>query len=215
MSEAVVIEAINVTPSVLWVFVAFIAFWMLRRAIQTKLGQVKNVKASGVEFSFAEHLLDEAASKVDTGQAPSAADRRSVISRLEHAVDSLAGGRILWVDDNPDWNRPLIDLFRQAKMTVDIEQSTASAMTLARSRPYDLVITDMRRDNEHPADRAGITLVHELRGYGVQAPVVIFATAFDPRLGVDPAIFAYTNTADELVHLVIDIMERVKFGAVF
>jgi hypothetical protein len=30
---------------------------------------------------------------------------------------------------------------------------------------------------------------------------------------VNPAIFAYTNVADELIHYVIDIMERVKFGA--
>jgi CheY-like chemotaxis protein len=214
MPETVLIEAVKTVPGILWVVFALIAFVALRRGILVKLGQVSNVKASGVEFTFAD-LLDQAAAKANTEQVPSAADRRSAVSRLEHAFDLLSDGRILWVDDNPEGNRPLIDLFRQLKMTVDIARSTSEAMSLARRRPYDLVITDMRRDTEQPAADAGMTLVNKLREYGVPAPIIVFAAGFDPSLGVHPAIFAYTNAADELVHFVIDIMERVKFGTLF
>jgi CheY-like chemotaxis protein len=212
MSETVLIEAIKTVPGILWVIFAVIAFIALRGTILAKLGQAATFKASGVEFTFAERLLDEAAAKAETGPPPSAADRRAAVSRLEHAVDILNGGRILWVDDNPDWNRPLIDLFRQLKMTVDIARSTSEALPLARSRPYDLVITDMRRDTEQPAATAGITLIDKLRDYGVQAPIIVFAAGFDPNLGVHPAIFAYTVGADGLIHYVIDIMERIRFG---
>jgi CheY-like chemotaxis protein len=211
------IEAVRTVPGILWVVFALIAFTALRGPIAAKLGQVSNVKAPGVEFTFdaAERLLDEAAARADAEHVPSAADRRSAVSRLEHAFDLLRHGRLLWVDDNPDWNRPLIDLFRQLGMTVDIARSTSEALPLARSRAYDLVITDMRRDTEQPSSDAGITLINQLREYGISAPVIVFAARFDPNLGVHPAIFAYTNAADELVHFVIDIMERVRFGALF
>jgi CheY-like chemotaxis protein len=212
MSEAFLVEAVRTMPGILWVVFALITFMALRRSIVAKLGQVSNVKTRGVEFTFAERLLDEAAAKVNAEQAPSPADRRSAVSRLEHASDLLRGGRILWVDDNPDWNRPLIDLFRQLGMTVDIARSTPEAMPLARSRAYDLVITDMRRDTEQPSDDAGITLINQLREYGIPAPVIVFAAGFNPNLGVHPAIFAYTNATDGLIHFVIDIMERVRFG---
>jgi CheY-like chemotaxis protein len=215
VSDTVLIEAVRTVPGILWAVFALIAFIALRGAIAAKLGQVSNVKAPGVEFTFAERLLDEAAAKADTEHAPSAADRRSAVSRLEHAFELLRDGRILWVDDNPDWNRPLVDLFRQLRMTVDIARSTSEALPLARSRAYDLVITDMRRDTEQPSANAGITIINQLHDHGVPAPVIVFAAHFDPSLGVHPAIFAYTNTADELVHFVIDIMERVRFGALF
>lgn len=215
MSETVLIEVIKTVPGILWGVFALIAFIALRGTILGKLKQVSNLKASGVELTFAKHLLDEAAARTDTGQAPSAAARRAAVSRLEHALDLLKDGRILWVDDNPDWNRPLIGLFRRLKMTVDTARSTSEALPLARTRAYDLVITDMRRDTEEPSSAAGITLINKLHEYGVQAPIVVFAASFDPSLGVHPAIFAYTNATDELIHFVIDIMERLKFGTLF
>ncbi|OLE21957.1 MAG: hypothetical protein AUG44_26040 [Actinobacteria bacterium 13_1_20CM_3_71_11] len=213
MSETLLIETVKIAPGILWAIFALIAFVALRKTILTKLGEARNIKAAGVELTFATRLLDEVAAKADAGKAPSAADRRAAVSRLEHAVDILNGGRILWADDNPTWNQPLIDLFRQFKMTVDVARSTPEALPLARSRGYDLIITDMRRDTEQPSSNAGITLINQLREYGVHLPIIVFAASFDPTLGVHPAIFAYTNAADELIHYVIDVMERVKFGA--
>lgn len=52
-----------------------------------------------------------------------------------------------------------------------------------------------------------------MREYGVHVPIIVFAAGFDSTLGVHPAIFAYTNAADELIRYVVDILEPVKFGA--
>ena len=72
----------------------------------------------------------------------------------------------------------------------------------------------MRRDNEQPADTAGLTLIEGLERSGSRLPVLVFSAGFNPRLGVHPAVFAYTNDASEAVNYVIDVMERVKFGSV-
>src|SRR5437016_2603166 len=132
MSETLLIETIKIVPGILWAIFALIAFIALRKTILAKLGEARNIKAAGVELTFAERLLDEVAAKAEAGQAPSPADRRAAVSRLEHAVDVLKDGRILWVDDNPNWNQPLIDLFRQFKMAVDVARSTPDALPFAR-----------------------------------------------------------------------------------
>jgi CheY-like chemotaxis protein len=213
MSDVILVELIKALPGLLWALVALVAFLVLRRTLVEKLVQVRNVKTAGVELTFAEQLLDEAAANAQPHTAPTATKRRATVSRLEHAVDVLKDGRILWVNDNPDGVRPLVDLFRRLNMTVETARSTDEALPLTRTRPYDIINTDMRRDTEEPAATAGLTLIEAVRQQGVHLPVIVLAAAFDPTLGVHPGIFAYTNRSDELVHLVIDVMERVRFGA--
>lgn len=96
-------------------------------------------------------------------------------------------------------------------MSVDIAVSTSEALDLLRRRGHDLIITDMRRGAD---DRAGLKLLDEISGVASATPVVLFAAAFDPTDGVDPRLFAWTTDVDEVVHLVIDVMERRRFGGV-
>jgi len=133
-------------------------------------------------------------------------------SRLEHALDSLRHGRILWVDDHPEWNRDLIRLFERHEMVVHAVRSTEEALARDRVGVYDLVITDMWRDTEHPSCAAGRTLMDALSRRRGRPPILIYAAGFDPKLGMHPAAFGYAKHANELVHLVIDVMERAKFG---
>jgi CheY-like chemotaxis protein len=131
---------------------------------------------------------------------------------LEHAADILQDGRILWVDDHPELNLPIIRLLEQVGMTVDTARSTAEGLSLLRRRAYDIVITDMERDNEDSAEAAGVVLLDEL-GREVTLPIIVYAARFDPTRGVHRRIFAYTNRADDVVQYVIDLMERIKFRA--
>jgi CheY-like chemotaxis protein len=214
MSETVTIEAIKTFPAILWVAFAVLVFLALRPAILPQIRRLSSVKTPVFEASFAEKLLDEATTNADMGPPPSASERRAAVSRLEHAAEILADGRILWVDDNPHWNSALASLFRQLKMVVDTPRSTEEALALLRRRSYDLIITDMRRETEQPSLSAGVTLLDALARQGVRLPVIVFSAGFDPTQGVHPRIFAYTNRGDDLVHYVIDLMERAKFGAI-
>lgn len=135
-----------------------------------------------------------------------------VVSRLEHALDCLRDGRILWVDDHPEWNLNLIRLFTRHEMVVHIARSTDEALVQAWAGAYDLVITDMWRDTEHPSATAGLTLMDALNRLPHRPSVLIYAAQFDPMLGLHRAAFGYARHANELVHLVIDVMERRAFG---
>jgi CheY-like chemotaxis protein len=143
---------------------------------------------------------------------PSASERRGTVSRLEHAAEYLHDRRILWVDDHPELNASLVTLFRKAGMTVDTVRSTQEAIEVLRRQPFDLIISDMRRDTEEPAATAAYTLVETLADKGIRVPVILFTGHLDTRPGLPPGLFAHTSGGDNLVQYVIDVMERIQFG---
>lgn len=220
ISETMTLEIIRAAPAALWVLFALFVFLALRSVIRDRLTHLSTVRTGTVEMSFAEPLL-EAARVQDGGgvstdepgaPAPSASESRAAVSRLEHAAEYLAEGRILWVDDHPEWNSSLATLFRKAGMTVDSPRSTTEAMQLLTKRSYDLIITDMTRHTEEPAPGAAYTLLDSLVEHGARTPVILFSSSFDSTRGVPFGLFAYTSSGDNLVQYVIDVMERVKFG---
>jgi CheY-like chemotaxis protein len=216
VSEALWGKLIEVIPPLLWVLFALIVFFVLRRPFLEKmLPRMASIGALGVEITFTEveRLLNKAAEITDEGaeSRPTVTRmaRKAVLRRLEHAANYLKDGRILWVDDLPNNNRYLTEVFRELGMRVDQATSTEEALTLLDRASYDLVISDVHRGAD---GQAGMKMLRKLRDRGVDLPVLIHAASFDPRLGVDPMIFGHTPLYDELVHYVIDVMERVRMG---
>ncbi|WP_436763555.1 response regulator [Streptosporangium sp. V21-05] len=216
MSEALWGKLIGIVPSLLWILFALVVFLVLRRPfLETVLPRVTTIGAMGFEVTLTrvEILLDKAAESTsgDAGAspAPTRTTRKAVLRRLEHAADYLKDGRILWVDDIPSNNRYLTEMFQELGMKVDQVTSTSEALVFLDRASYDLVISDVRRDHD---GRAGMRMLQDFRDRGVGLPVLIHAATFDPRLGVDPMIFGYTPRYDELIHYVIDLMERVRLS---
>ncbi|MDN3266298.1 response regulator [Streptomyces sp. MA15] len=208
MSEALWIKVIGTLPAVLWVAFAATVYLTLRATlIQRMVPRLTAVRALGVEVELAAELLDRAQEESRTPVLPTA--KRAALGRLEHAAEVLQGGKVLWVDDQPEGNHALVELFRKTGMEVDLALSTEEAVPLLRRRPYDVLISDMTRDGDQ---RAGIEMLRELDQYRVDTPVLIYTGHFDPERGVDRRIFAATTVPVELVHYVIDLMERARLG---
>ncbi|MEV4159147.1 response regulator [Nonomuraea dietziae] len=215
MSEALWGKLIDMAPAALWVVFAFVVYSGLRKPLREAIPRMTRIGALGVvevELTETERLLTKAVESSDqdeTGPLVSRADRQAVIRRLDHAAVYLKGGRILWVDDLPEGNSHLIALFRQLGMVVDEVTSTDDALVHIDRNGYDLVISDIHRETD---GQAGIKMLHAFRARGISLPVIIHAARFNPTLGVDPMIFGGTNRVDDVVHYVIDVMERVRLG---
>nr|WP_225311420.1 response regulator [Microbispora cellulosiformans] len=215
MPEALWSKLIDMVPAILWVSFAFVVYLSLREPLKEAIPRMTRIGALGVvevEFTEVERLLTKAVESSDqeeTGPLISRADRRAVIRRLDHAAVYLKGGRILWVDDLPEGNSYLTALFRQLGMVVDEVTSTDRALGRLDQHTYDLVISDLHRGAD---SQAGIEMLRAFRSRGISLPVIIHAARFDPTLGVDPMIFGGTNRVDDVVHYVIDVMERVRLG---
>lgn len=137
----------------------------------------------GVTMEFAAAKLNEAVAKsdVDTSGAIGAAAKQSVLNRLRSHSERLERARILWVDDHPENNDALVELLRRFGATVDLPRSNAEALSLLRNSRYDVIISDVARDDEGPhSDLMGVELAREVFE-GWRQQIILFHRAVRPR----------------------------------
>lgn len=127
-------------------------------------------------------------------------------TRLAAAADLLQGGAILWVDDHPHWNEPLVRLFRTAGMRVVTVKSTDEALRYLDSDGCDLVITDLHRENDPGDQVAGMALLDRMVARGIPTPAVVFSDNPQVRAMTHPRAAGATNNPEELVNLVVDLV---------
>ncbi|WP_432195957.1 response regulator [Streptomyces sp. bgisy027] len=199
---------LDFVESLVWPAVVLLSLLLYRRDISDAIRRLKSLATPAGNAEFAEAagaLLDEAAAMTKT--VVSAGSKRGVLRRLEHAADVLKGGRLLWVDDHPEGNASLIQLFRAAGMEVDTALSTAEALSRLRMRSYDVILSDIGRQQD---PSAGISMLRDLDDLGIDTPVVLYTLGFDYQRGFPRRAFAVTEAPDEVVHYVIDLIERAR-----
>lgn len=210
----------------LWVVLAFAVFVTFRSAVNsrmpflTKLG----LTPSGVSMEFAERKLDEATRQTDDDVRRSVgqATKQTVLSRVERNADLLGRSRVLWVDDHPENNTAIIELLRYFGSVVETPRSNLDALALLSTTRFDVVISDVARDNEGPNSQLkGVELAQHVFEHSGQK-TILFTARFDPttlpdvgeaeRLAlarlVSQVVFGRTNRFDEALHLILDVLER-------
>lgn len=199
---------LDIVPSILWVILVAIVFIMLRRTIERNvLPRLTGVKGPGFALSFeaVANQLDEAIA--DRNVKVSQGDRRGALGRAERHPNLLQGTRILWVDDHPGDNRGERKLLHSLGVMIDLADHTDEALAGLARAEYDLVITDMRRGNDV---QAGKTLIQRMRDSNLYRWTIVYLRDFDPDKETSAWVFGITNRPDQLLHYVMDIMERER-----
>ena len=213
--------------SIMWVLLAFVVVLILRPAILKRIPYLSKLAmgSSGLSMEFAGTKLDEAmASSPQTSAAPQFGEvaRRGILDRIERNADLLHGARLLWVDDHPGNNTSIAELLQSFGTRVDTPKDNVSALALLDGASYDVIVTDVARDNEgQGSNLKGLHLAENVfNNFGQQ--VVLFTARFDPatfpgatvdeRLHmcevVSRTVFGRTNRYDEVLHLILDTLER-------
>lgn len=132
-----------------------------------------------------------------------------VLERARRCRKVMNKKRVLWIDDNPSNN--LIEIRMLQSFGIRIVQVTNSnaADAALEATPgwdtFDLVLSDIERGEE---EDAGIKFLGSYKSSGGLLPVIFYIHALEPKLGVPAGAFGITNRPDELLHLVIDALER-------
>lgn len=100
--------------------------------------------------------------------------RKPAAAQIRPLLRALSSGRLLWVDDAPANNRLEVQALREMGIDIDIAVSNAEAAAYARSRSYDLVISDIGRSSPLEDDRAGLMLPSVLGAAGNEAAVIYY-----------------------------------------
>jgi CheY-like chemotaxis protein len=129
----------------------------------------------------------------------------SALRRARLVAAAIEGARILWIDDNPENNQWECATLRQLGAHVTAVDSTETAIGCLRSDSYDLILSDVSRSG---SSREGIEVIPRLRALRPATAVVFYVGRLDASDGVPLGAFRITNRPDELLHLVMDALER-------
>jgi CheY-like chemotaxis protein len=153
-----------------------------------------------------EAAMDEEGAAPDAqllGEAEVVFGLSSSLRRARFADIVLDGARILWVDDRPENNAWERSLLRAFKADVDTVETTRSALMALQSKPFDLVISDIAREDDTRAGLRALPLIRAEVGTGLVVFYVGRVSGAPP-----PGAFGITNDPNELLHLVLDALER-------
>ena len=127
------------------------------------------------------------------------------LRRAAQARRALPGARILWIDDDPRLNEPEIATLEGLGVEVTTASGTKEAVRILEKDAFDLIISDIER----PEGRAaGLEGLRELRTRAPDTPVVFYVGQVDRSRGVPKGAAGIADSADELFHLIVDVMER-------
>lgn len=138
------------------------------------------------------------------GALQAARSGSSGLRRAEQVGSVLRGARVLWVDDRPENNAWEREMLRVLGVVIVAVESTRSALDSLKGESFDLVISDIRRDNENGIDGA-----NEIRAAVPMLPIVFYILDLTRSQIPEPAS-GITNEPNELLHLVLDRLERTR-----
>ncbi|NOT27712.1 MAG: hypothetical protein HOP16_16620 [Acidobacteria bacterium] len=147
------------------------------------------------------HVVDEGLLK----EAEAIFGLSSALRRARMVAPVLQGARILWVDDHPEnntWERSLLKTFNAETTTVE---TTRSALACLESERFDIVLSDGRREN---VPDEGLRALPSIEKASAEASVIFYVGAL--RSGRPAGAFGITNEPNELLHLILDALERKR-----
>lgn len=136
---------------------------------------------------------------------PALAGLPSVERRLSVVAPFIRGRRVLWVDDRPSLTFYERLALTQMGLAVDVASTTRQGLTAALQLKPDVILSDMERDGQQDA---GIEFLNALRVNGVTVPVVFYISRLDLQKGTPGGAFGITSNPAEMLHLVLDVIER-------
>ena len=130
-----------------------------------------------------------------------------VMDRASRHLGLLQKAKILWVDDQPENNFNEIKMLHQLRSDVETARSTEEALEMLEKQTFDIVLSDLKRGDDAAA---GLAMLDRLKTTRPTLPVIFYVGTFEPARGVPPHAFGLTNRPDEMLHLILDILERHK-----
>jgi len=213
-TERVALELIKNLPAILWFIVSCIIIILLYGPIRHELlPNITGFKALGVEFSFVKSSINTAIELAEKSPQWKVIipeeDRQRVLNRVKKHLALFQDVRILWIDDVPDSLRNERTMLRRLQTDIDLATSAAEAKKLLQAGEYDLILSDIAREDD---PIGGLKFLQEYGKKTQRLPVIFYVGTFLPEKGVPPYAFGITNRPDELLHLIMDALERIKTG---
>lgn len=179
---------------------------VLWERVKSALGRVLNREPTAGDVTGATIRAAANAEPPVFDALQAARSRSTGLRRAEIAEKVLRGARILWVDDRPENNAWERELFHSFGAVVVAVESTRSALACLQKEAFHLAISDIHR---HDDPAGGIAGAGEIRAVAPNMPIVFYVQELASSQSPDGA-HGITNEPNELLHLVLDRLERAR-----
>ncbi|UTA54335.1 response regulator [Lysobacter soli] len=201
-----------------WPFVVLFVVIRFREGIKGFFDSLSefSFKGAGLEASAKKRIevaatlaaADVSDSRSDASPEQAAESAAAVAGSLtSRAVRKAHKTSILWVDDEPQGNASEVETLESLGMSVTTATSTEQALDILSRERFDLVVSDMGRP---PDQRAGYTLLAEMRNRKIRLPFLIYAAGGNLPKNREEAIargaYGSTNRATELFQMILRVI---------
>ena len=133
------------------------------------------------------------------------AQKESLFRRMAYVKDMKRNIRALWFDDTPDCELSELRLILALGIKLDRADTPVEAEKFIQNVSYDFIILDIwQQDNP----KGGIEFFNKQVQKGILIPTIFYITKYDEARGTPPFAFGITNRPNDLLHLVMDVIER-------
>lgn len=181
-----------------WPIILLIIILVFRHEVRQLLPalakRLKKADIAGTSFEFTEVAVKALQDSIDAGAEEFKGRSDELVSFVKKQVEKLPeatataqlaenrlplnGRSILWVDDNPFNNTYEESFFRQLGAKIKQATSTAQALHYLEPGLYDLIISDVHRDeNGRSNPSAGYELLDKVRQRKIQTPFVFYTSS--------------------------------------
>jgi CheY-like chemotaxis protein len=136
---------------------------------------------------------------------PRDATSHPALRRALAARTALQGARVLWIDDHPEWVEWEKRMLERLEVDVTTATDTGRALKRLHAAPYDLILSDIARGSRGDE---GVAALPALRSQAPDTPVIFYVADLEEGREPPAGSAGITNRPDELLHLVLDVLER-------
>jgi CheY-like chemotaxis protein len=204
MSENLWIEIIKIIPNLLWVIISVIALMLFYKPIVKRLlPKVKELKLFGIEAAFFQQTLRKASEIKHKKITPQ--DEAILLNRIQSVNIELSNKSVLWIDDRPERSSIDRNLLSTIGLKVEVATNSEEGLKQLKENKFDLIVSDIVRDENKTE---GLDFLKRLRSLEIFIPTIFYLEFYKPEKGTPPFAFGITNEPKELIHLVLDLIQR-------
>lgn len=214
-------SAADFLGAIAWPLVLLWAAWYFADSIKAFIKDIGGftLKGPGIEASVSRIQLQAVAGLAANAAAPDAQGHLPPNEAAQEAVDVVtemlttrtvkraSKTKILWVDDRPQNNAQLQQSLRALGMKIHQAETTEQAMERLTNERFDLVISDMGRQND---PRAGYTLLAQMQNAGIKWPLIFYSAGGNllknEQMAKEKGAFGSTNQGTELFRMVFSAL---------
>lgn len=129
----------------------------------------------------------------------------ALYDRLTYLTEHNISCKILWIDNHPENNVQEVKLLRDIGLHIDLAETSDLAFSILQDTDYQLIVSDRSRAGNKTE---GFDFHHMLLGKGIDLPFVFYVGTKERPNGVPPYAFGITDSPIELLHLIMDVVQR-------